>query len=168
MTWQHSVPSPYSLVAHYDHPVPYLVHTVLPMYIPVVVLRMHVLTWFVYLALVSMEEVVSYCGYKILPAGVLLGSLARRTQRHFRRQGEGDWGCWGWMDWCLGTGLGKEDKAEDEGDEKDNVASEEDRIEEERMEEEIREVVRRVRKANAGRGRGRGRGGRAKRATARE
>ena len=168
MTWQHSIPVPYSLVAHYDHPVSYLVHVVLPTYIPAMISRMHVLTWFVYLALVSVEEVISYCGYKILPAGVLLGGLARRTERHFKRQGEGDWGCWGWMDWCLGTGSGTEDKVEDDGDERDEVATEEERIEEERMEEEIREVVRRVRKANAAKGRGKGRGGRARKATARE
>jgi hypothetical protein len=44
-SWHHSIQVPYSFVADYDHPVCHLVHRWLPLYLPAVALRMHILTY---------------------------------------------------------------------------------------------------------------------------
>ncbi len=120
-SWQHSVVSPFSMVAHYDHPLTYLVHVFLPMYIPAVFLRMHLLTYHVYLCIVSLEETFAYSGYNILPSGFILGGIARRQERHLMGGGEGNFGCFGLSDLLMGTGLGADlvDDVVDEADEKE-------------------------------------------------
>ena len=118
--WQHSIMSPYSFVAHYDHPLPYLVHVFLPMYIPAVVLRMHLLSYNMYLAVVSLEETFAYSGYNALPTAFILGGIARRQERHFLSKGSGNFGCFGLIDFIMGTSLGEDllDDVVDEAEEK--------------------------------------------------
>lgn len=106
MNWQHSVLSPYSLVAHYDHPLAYLAHVFLPMYIPAVLLRMHLLSFYLYLVIVSLEETFAYSGYNVLPSGFILGGIARRQEKHIMSGGEGNYGCMGLMDFLMGTKIG--------------------------------------------------------------
>lgn len=119
MAWQHSVISPFALVAHYDHPIAYLIHVFLPMYIPAAVLRMHLLTYHMYLVVVSLEEATAYSGYNVLPSAFILGGIARRQERHLMGQGEGNYGCLGLIDFLMGTSLGSDllddvvDEAED-------------------------------------------------------
>ena len=115
-SWQHSVLAPFSFVAHYDHPVPYLVHVFLPMYIPAVFLRMHLLTYHIYLIIVSLEETFAYSGYNVLPTAFILGGMARRVERHLMGPGDGNFGCFGLSDFVLGTSLG-EDLLEDVAEE---------------------------------------------------
>ncbi|KAK4694406.1 hypothetical protein P7C71_g3174, partial [Lecanoromycetidae sp. Uapishka_2] len=105
-SWQHSLPAPFSLVAHYDHPLTYLIHVWLPMYIPAVLLRMHLLTFHLYLALVSLEETFAYSGYNVLPSAFILGGMARRQEKHLMGNGNGNFGCFGLADFALGTSLG--------------------------------------------------------------
>ena len=114
--WQHSILSPFSFVAHYDHPLPYLLHVFLPTYLPAVILRMHLLSYNMYLAVVSVEETFAYSGYNVLPTAFILGGIARRQERHFLSKGTGNYGCFGLVDFFMGTSLG-EDLLEDVVDE---------------------------------------------------
>jgi hypothetical protein len=108
MSWQHSVSPPYSLVANYDHPLAYLIRVFLPTYIPAVLFRFHLLTYHLYLALVSLEETFAYSGYNVLPSAFILGGIARRQERHLMGNGDGNFGCLGLMDLALGTSLGQD------------------------------------------------------------
>ena len=110
--WQHAVPAPYSLTAHYDHPLPYLLHVFLPDYLPALLFRFHLLSYHLYLALVSLEETFAYSGYNVLPSGLVLGGMARRQERHLMGGGQGNYGCWGLVDFAAGTSMG-EDVIED-------------------------------------------------------
>lgn len=118
-SWQHSVSTPYSFVAHYDHPVPYLVHVFLPMYLPAVLFRFHILTYQLYIILVSLEETFAYSGYNVLPSAFILGGIARRQEKHLMNDGEGNFGCFGLADVLMGTSVGTDlvddvvDEAED-------------------------------------------------------
>lgn len=105
-SWQHSLPAPFSLVAHYDHPLTYLIHVWLPMYIPAVLLRMHLLTFHMYLVLVSVEETFAYSGYNVLPSAFILGGMARRQEKHLMGSGDGNFGCFGLVDFAMGTSIG--------------------------------------------------------------
>lgn len=111
-SWQHSVAPPYALVANYDHPLAWLVRVFLPAYIPAVIFRFHLLTYHLYLALVSLEETFAYSGYNVLPSAFVLGGIARRTERHLMSERDGNFGCFGLMDFALGTSL-DQDLAED-------------------------------------------------------
>lgn len=118
LSWQHSVVAPFSFVAHYDHPLAYLLHVFLPTYLPAIFLRMHLLTYHLYLIIVSVEELFAYSGYNVLPTAFILGGIARRQERHLMGNGEGNFGCFGLMDFAMGTSLGA-DLMEDVVDEAD-------------------------------------------------
>ena len=107
-SWQHGVRLPFSLVAHYDHPIAYLLHVFAPMFLPAVLLRFHFLTYQIYLILVSLEETFAYSGYNVLPSAFILGGLARRRENHLLRDGNGNYGCFGMADLLMGTSLGTE------------------------------------------------------------
>jgi len=115
-SWQHSSSAPFSLVAHYDHPIPYLLHVFLPMYLPAILFRFHLLTYQIYLILVSLEETFAYSGYNALPNAFILGGIARRQEKHLMGEGNGNFGCFGLADALMGTSLGTDD-ADDIGDE---------------------------------------------------
>lgn len=108
LKWQHSVSIPYSIVANYDHPIAYIVHVFLPTYVPALLCRFHLLTYHLYLAIISLEETFAYSGYNVLPSGLILGGIARRRECHMMGDGEGNFGCYGIMDFVLGTSLGRD------------------------------------------------------------
>ena len=118
-SWQHSIYPPFSLVAHYDHPVTYIVHVFLPMYLPAALFRFHFLTYEIFLILISLEEVFSYSGYNVLPSAFILGGMARRQEKHLMGDLDGNYGCLGLADLLMGTSLGTDvvddmiDEAED-------------------------------------------------------
>lgn len=105
-TWHHSVTVPYSFVAAYDHPICYLIHRFLPLYLPAVALRFHIMTYLLLLALFSLEEVFTYSGSNILPSTIMLKGMARRVDAHMMSQGKGNFGPLGVLDWVNGTTLG--------------------------------------------------------------
>lgn len=105
--WQHAVPAPFSLVAHYDHPLAYLIHVLLPTYVPAVIFRFHLLTYLLYLAVVSLEETFAYSGYNMLPSAFILGGVARRQEKHLMGGGNGNYGCFGLVDFAMGTSIGE-------------------------------------------------------------
>lgn len=96
------------MVANYDHPVAFIIHRFVPTYIPALLCRFHLLTYHLYLIIVSLEETFAYSGYNVLPSGLILGGLARRQERHLMGGGEGNFGCFGAMDFVLGTSLGQD------------------------------------------------------------
>lgn len=112
LNWQHSVEHPFSLVAAYDHPVNHLLADWLPTILPAVLFRWHVLTWFLFLSVASLEELFVFSGYSVLPSAIILPGMARRTEAHFDsvRDGQqvGNFGHLGLMDFLLGTGSGSE------------------------------------------------------------
>ncbi|KAL8954692.1 MAG: hypothetical protein Q9183_006978, partial [Haloplaca sp. 2 TL-2023] len=119
MQWQHSIIAPFAFVANYDHPLAYLVHIFLPTYIPALLFRFHLLTYHMYLAIISLEEAFGYSGYNVLPSGLILGGIARRQERHLMGEGKGNFSCLGIVDFVAGTTLG-EDVVEDVREEAEN------------------------------------------------
>ncbi|KAL6710061.1 hypothetical protein ACN47E_009852 [Coniothyrium glycines] len=107
-SWHHSVKIPYSFVANYDHPACHLLHRFLPLYLPAIALRMHILTYLILLAMYSLEETFVYSGYNVLPSTIMLRGMARRCDAHMLSEGDGNFGCLGVLDWCHGTTLGKD------------------------------------------------------------
>lgn len=104
--WYHSLSTPFPLTATYDHPVAYLFRSFLPTYLPALLFRFHLLTYVLYLTLVSLEETFAYSGYSTVPTNFILGGVARRTDNHMLCGGEGNFGPWGLIDWVLGTSVG--------------------------------------------------------------
>ena len=80
----------------------------LPAYIPALLCRFHLLTYHLYLAIISLEETFAYSGYNVLPSGLILGGIARRRERHMMGDGDGNFGCYGIMDFVSGTSLGRD------------------------------------------------------------
>lgn len=106
--WHHSIQTPYSFVANYDHPVCHLLHRFLPIYLPAIALRMHILTYLFLVVLFSLEEAFVYSGYNVLPSTIMLRGMARRTEAHMMSKGEGNYGPLGVLDWVHNTTLGKD------------------------------------------------------------
>lgn len=79
------------------------------------------ITYMVFVALVSLEETFTHSGYQSLPMGILLGGVARRTELHVISGGDGNYGAWGILDWLGGSTVGEtvEDDIRDAADEHD-------------------------------------------------
>ncbi|KAI1102783.1 sterol desaturase family protein [Jackrogersella minutella] len=107
--------APYALMLYTDHPLPLLLHRTLPVYLPALVIQPHLLTYFLFTILTTLEEMLSMSGYSIVP-GIIMGGIARRTATHYASGGRGNFGAWGLLDWIGGTSVGK-DVAEDIQDE---------------------------------------------------
>ncbi|KAJ6109244.1 hypothetical protein N7486_001478 [Penicillium sp. IBT 16267x] len=105
-SWYHSLRTPFPLTAHYDHPLVYILARFLPTYLPALFLRFHMLTYILFLSTVSLEETFAYSGYTVMPTSFILGGIARRTDEHLIREGGGNFGPWGFLDWVFGTSIG--------------------------------------------------------------
>ena len=129
LEWQHSVQLPFSLVAAYDHPANYLLMQWLPTFLPAYLFRFHVLTWHLFLALCSLEDLFVFSGYAALPSRILLLGMAERCDEHFAvvydDKDAGNFGRTGILDFVCGTSCPGEDDAVDDMQaeaEKHNVA----------------------------------------------
>ena len=80
----------------------------LPAYLPAVLFRFHLLTYHLYIALISIEETFAYSGYSVLPSSFILSGIARRTDAHLLSKGKGNFGPYGLMDWICGTAVGQD------------------------------------------------------------
>ncbi|KAH7039692.1 sterol desaturase family [Microdochium trichocladiopsis] len=109
--------APYALMLFADHPLPLFLNRLVPVYLPALVLRPHLLTYFAFTLLTTIEETASMSGYSIVP-GIVLGGIARRTATHYASGGQGNYGAWGFLDWVSGTSVGR-DVIEDLQDEAD-------------------------------------------------
>ncbi|KAI9774464.1 MAG: hypothetical protein M1835_006036 [Candelina submexicana] len=106
---------PYSFVANYDNPLTWFFWRWLPTYGPGIIFRFHLLTYFIFLTFVSLEETFSYSGYSVLPSSFVLGGIARRQDVHSMTGGKGNFSPLGLMDLIHGTSLGG-DVGEDVGE----------------------------------------------------
>ena len=102
----------------------------IPTYAPAMILRFHMLTYLLYLTVISIEETFAFSGYTVMPTNFFLGGIARRTDTHLLSGAEGNFGPWGILDWVLGTAVG------------DSVADDiEAEIEEHEIDEKIRMAI---------------------------
>ncbi|RPB00718.1 hypothetical protein L873DRAFT_1804821 [Choiromyces venosus 120613-1] len=109
-SWQHSSPLILTpVLAHYDHPLPYLLYRFIPLYAPAAIFRFHAITYYIFLAVVSMEEVFLHTGFKRLFFSGLLSGAGRRNAGHFFTRGKVNYSAWGVLDWVHGTGGAKID-----------------------------------------------------------
>jgi len=97
---------PFSLLVYTDHPAAFLLHRFAPPYLVALVVRPHLLTYFVFVGLVTLEETLAHSGYSVVP-GIIMSGITRRTANHYVH-GEGNYGAWGFLDWIHGTSLGKD------------------------------------------------------------
>jgi Fatty acid hydroxylase superfamily len=104
--WYHSLAAPFPTSASYDHPLAYLIRCFVPTFGPALLFRFHLLTYIIFLSLVSLEETFANSGYSTLPTNFLLGGIARRADAHVVSGGEGNFGPWGIADWVFGTTVG--------------------------------------------------------------
>lgn len=112
--WYHSLHTQYPLTAHYDHPLAYLFSQFIPTFLPAALFRCHLLTYMLYLVIISLEETFAYSGYKTMPISFFIGGIARRVDSHLASNGEGNFAALGIMDWIFGTTLGNDSEDEEE------------------------------------------------------
>lgn len=100
---------PYSLALAAEHPVPFLLHRLAPVYVAALGVRPHLLVYFLFVGLVALEEALTMSGYTVVP-GVIMGGITRRNAAHYgagyKGGGNGNYGAWGVFDWACGTGKG--------------------------------------------------------------
>jgi hypothetical protein len=111
----HSITAPYSFAAHYDNPASYLLFRFVPVYLPSIIFRTHLLTYLLLLSIITLEETLTMSGYTTIP-GIILGGFARRQDLHSEGRGKGNFAPWGLLDWVHGTSIGP-DVVEDMTDE---------------------------------------------------
>lgn len=112
-SWQHSLTTALPFSSSYDHSLVYLLHRWLPVYLPALIFRMHMLTYLLFLAIISLEEAFAWSGYNVLPSKIMLAGMARRNEAHLMKSGRGNYGPFGVMDWVHGTTLGGNDVMDD-------------------------------------------------------
>jgi hypothetical protein len=143
-TWYHALQAPFPLTAHYDHPLAYLVGKFMPTYAPAMLFRFHMLTYLMYISIISVEETFAFSGYTVMPTSFFLGGIARRTDMHLLDGAQGNFGPWGVADWLCGTTVGDSTVEDDLLDE----------MEEHEIEDRIRKMLesskRKVREGAAG------------------
>ena len=85
-----------------------------PSFAPAAIFRFHLLTYLLYLAIISLEETFGYAGYKPMPLSFFIGGIARRIDLHLASNGSGNYGPWGIMDWIFGSAV-QDQSGESEG-----------------------------------------------------
>jgi hypothetical protein len=110
--------APYSLLLGADHPLPFLLHRFVPLYLPAAALRPHILVYFIFVALSTLEETLATSGYTVVP-GIMMGGVTRRCATHYSSSGRGNYGAWGLLDWVHGTSVGGRDVVDDARNEAD-------------------------------------------------
>lgn len=99
--------APFSLQVFADHPLPLLLHRFLPLYLPAVLLvRTHLLTYFLFVALCTLEETLSMSGYTIVP-GIVMSGIGQRCAIHYASSGNANFSAYGVADWAHGTSRGR-------------------------------------------------------------
>jgi hypothetical protein len=113
MSYAHSHRAPpYSLLLAADHPLPYILHRFVPLYLPAAALRPHLLVYLLFAAMSTLEETLAMSGYTVVP-GIMMGGVARRCSTHYSSGGKGNYGAWGLLDWIHGTTGGRGDVVDD-------------------------------------------------------
>ncbi|KFA65948.1 hypothetical protein S40285_02356 [Stachybotrys chlorohalonatus IBT 40285] len=102
----HRAAAPFSLQLLTDHPLALVLHRFVPLYLPSLILRPHLLTYFLLVAVCTAEETLAMSGYNIVP-GIVMGGIVQRTAIHYASRGASNFGAWGILDWLHGTGSGR-------------------------------------------------------------
>jgi len=103
--YAHSIKAPYSFTSHFDHPIPHFLHHDIPLLIPTLIFRPHILTYLLQLSLTTLASTFTHSGYNAVP-GILLGGATQRCDLHFSSKGNGNYSSSGILDWICGTGVG--------------------------------------------------------------
>lgn len=98
---------PFSLQLFINHPVPLVLHRLLPTYIPALLMRPHILTYLLFVIICTIEETIAMSGYNIVP-GLIMGGIAQRSAIHYASGGTANYGAWGLFDWMYGTSRGRD------------------------------------------------------------
>ncbi|KAG6056120.1 hypothetical protein E4U32_005871 [Claviceps aff. humidiphila group G2b] len=99
--------APYSLQVYTDHPIAIFFHRFLPVFLPSVIIRTHMLTYFFVIILTTIEETLAMSGYTFIP-GVIMSGITARTAIHYAGRGSSNYGAVGVMDWAHGTSKGRD------------------------------------------------------------
>ncbi|KAG5934475.1 hypothetical protein E4U59_006149 [Claviceps monticola] len=99
--------APYSLQVYTDHPIAIFFHRFLPVFLPSVIIRTHMLTYFFVIILTTIEETLAMSGYTFIP-GVVMSGITTRTAIHYAGRGSSNYGAVGVMDWAHGTSKGRD------------------------------------------------------------
>ncbi|CAI4219559.1 unnamed protein product [Parascedosporium putredinis] len=102
--WCHAHPMS-SLQLYLDHPLPLLVHRLIPIMLPALAVRPHLLTYMLFTMICTLEGTLTNSGYSIVP-GIILGGMARRTAVHYATKGDANYSPLGVLDWAHGTSRG--------------------------------------------------------------
>ncbi|RFU81956.1 hypothetical protein TARUN_272 [Trichoderma arundinaceum] len=99
--------APFSIRLLADHPAPLLLYRFLPLFLPAVIIRPHILTYFLVLTICTGEETLAMSGYTIVP-GIIMGGIVQRSAIHYAGKGTSNYGSWGFLDWINGTSRGRD------------------------------------------------------------
>lgn len=99
--------APFALLLYSDHPLPLLLHRLVPVYGPALLLRPHLLTYLLFFAICTGEEAVAMSGYTVVP-GIIMGGMVQRSAIHYASGGRANFGAWGILDWINGTSQGRD------------------------------------------------------------
>ncbi|KAG6052732.1 hypothetical protein E4U17_005479 [Claviceps sp. LM77 group G4] len=99
--------APYSLQVYTDHPISIFFHRFLPVFLPSILIRTHMLTYFFVIILTTIEETLAMSGYTFIP-GVVMSGITARTSIHYAGRGSSNYGAVGVMDWAHGTSKGRD------------------------------------------------------------
>ncbi|KAJ4289972.1 hypothetical protein N0V88_006773 [Collariella sp. IMI 366227] len=92
----HEFTAPVALTAQYAHPVEQLIANTLPIALPPLLLGTHIVTMWIFLALMLVETATVHSGYDFF-AGIARGHDAHHEKFNVH------YGAYGWMDWLHGT-----------------------------------------------------------------
>lgn len=107
MAYAHAVPgAPCSLRVFADHPLALFLHRFLPVVLPSVLIRTHMLTYFLVTIITTVEETLAMSGYTFVP-GIVMSGITARTAIHYAGKGSSNYGAVGIMDWIHGTSKGR-------------------------------------------------------------
>ncbi|KAL7801139.1 hypothetical protein V8C43DRAFT_273383 [Trichoderma afarasin] len=99
--------APFSLRLLADHPAPLLFYRFIPLFLPALIIRPHILTYFFVFTICTAEETLAMSGYTIVP-GIIMGGIVQRTAIHYAGKGTSNYGSWGMLDWINGTSRGRD------------------------------------------------------------
>lgn len=93
----HFFTAPVALAAQYAHPIEHLVANILPIQLPAMFLKSHIVTFWIFLALELLETTTVHSGYDFLHGAAKKHDVHHETFRV-------NFGALGFLDWLHGTG----------------------------------------------------------------
>lgn len=106
-SWYHDLETLGPFTASYDHPAVFLLIRFLPTFLPAALLRLHLLTYLIYVGIISFEETITHSGFRFFAQDcfLVISRIGRRAETHLLTRGKRNFGVWGLLDWVCGTAL---------------------------------------------------------------